>query len=364
MKFGARTIKTGLSVAIVLLIAEAFQFQQIVVPALAASLALLPSVYQTGLRLIEEMKGNLIGALLAVGSLLLTPNPTPIAIGFVIIIAISILLFLNLESTTRTVILTTILIMEGASQSDMPIWRFAGERYLLIMMGVTVALLVNALLLPPRYERKLEQQVTDVFQMVVRIARLFAETDGGRSSFESLADTKKMHNESKQTYAYFEEEIKANRWLEKKKAPIYRRAVLKSKMIETNRAALHVIEKLDHDFHTIEQLPTELRDELYRHIRHLLRRHERLFSAYELENEHIIDREEDLIHENFDFAKLMIEKMRAEEEELILTVVPLVATMTDWVKAMNELERYLVTEMKKHGDNLKVEPRKRWFFED
>ncbi|MBR3061777.1 MAG: FUSC family protein [Exiguobacterium sp.] len=363
MKFGARTIKTGLSVAIVLLIAEAFQFQQIVVPALAASLALLPSVYQTGLRLIEEMKGNLIGALLSVGFLLFTPNPTPIAIGFVIIIAISILLFLNLESTTRTVILTTILIMEGASQSDMPVWVFAGERYLLIMMGITVALIVNALLFPPRYERKLEAQITDTCHMIVRIARLFAETEGGRSSFDSLPETKKLHSDSEQTYAYFEEEIKANRWLEKK-TPIFRRAVLKSKMIETNRAALHVIEKLDHDFHTIEQLPPQLSEELYRHMRHLLRRHERLFSAYELENEHLIDREEDLIHENFDFAKLMIEKMREEEEELILTVVPLVATMTDWVKAMNELERYLFTEMKKHGDNLKVEPRKKWFFED
>ncbi|MBR2077570.1 MAG: hypothetical protein IJ878_09410, partial [Exiguobacterium sp.] len=199
--------------------------------------------------------------------------------------------------------------------------------------------------------------------MIVRIARLFAETEGGRSSFDSLPETKKLHSDSEQTYAYFEEEIKANRWLEKK-TPIFRRAVLKSKMIETNRAALHVIEKLDHDFHTIEQLPPQLSEELYRHMRHLLRRHERLFSAYELENEHLIDREEDLIHENFDFAKLMIEKMREEEEELILTVVPLVATMTDWVKAMNELERYLFTEMKKHGDNLKVEPRKKWFFED
>ncbi|KDN58592.1 MULTISPECIES: FUSC family protein [Exiguobacterium] len=363
MRFGARTIKTGISVALVLLIAEAFQFQQIVVPALAASLALLPSVYQTGLRFLEEMKGNLIGALLAVFSLLLTPNPTPIAIGVVIIIAISILLFLNLESTTRTVILTTILIMEGASQSDMPIWMFAGERYLLIMMGITVALLVNALLFPPRYERKLEDEITTVFQMAVRIARLFSETDGGRSSFESLEETKKKHRGSKTTYDFFEEEIKANRWLEKK-TPIYRRAVLKSKMIDTNSAAIHVLDKLHDDFLTLEHLPPQLEEELLRHVRHLLRRHERLFSAYELENEHIIDREEDLIHENFDFAKLMIEKMRDEEEDLILTVVPLVATMTDWVKAMNELERYLITEMKKHGDNLKVEPRKKWFFED
>lgn len=66
MKLGARILKTGIAIVLALLLARLLQLPSPVFAGIAAIFAVQPTIYQSYLSIIEQVQGNLIGAITAV----------------------------------------------------------------------------------------------------------------------------------------------------------------------------------------------------------------------------------------------------------------------------------------------------------
>ena len=87
MKLGARIFKTGVAIVFSLFIAELLQLPSPVFAGIAAIFAIQPSIYRSYKTAMEQVQGNLIGAIIAVIFSLAFGNDY-IIVGFAAIITI------------------------------------------------------------------------------------------------------------------------------------------------------------------------------------------------------------------------------------------------------------------------------------
>ena len=66
MKLGARIVKTGVAIVLALFIAELLGLPNPVFAGIAAIFAIQPSIYRSYLTIIEQIQGNVIGAVIAI----------------------------------------------------------------------------------------------------------------------------------------------------------------------------------------------------------------------------------------------------------------------------------------------------------
>ena len=157
MKLGARILKTGIATVLSLLIAQSIELPSPVFAGIAAIFAVQPTIYRSYLSIIEQIQGNILGALIAMISVLLFGNNVFI-IGLAAIIVIAFHLKLKLENAIGLSLVTLVAIME--TPGDIFI-QFAIIRFLTIMLGVLSAFIVNLVFLPPKYEQKLYFKISE-----------------------------------------------------------------------------------------------------------------------------------------------------------------------------------------------------------
>lgn len=166
MKIGARVIKTGLAVMVALYVSVALGFAMPVFAAIAAVISIQPSVYRSITTFIEQIKANVIGAIIAIGLAFLLGN-SALIVGVAVIVVIFVNLLLKYEKSISISVLTAIAIMEGANGS---FYEYALQRFTLIIIGMLAATLINALFMPPRHEGKISsliQQTNDQLTLLL-----------------------------------------------------------------------------------------------------------------------------------------------------------------------------------------------------
>lgn len=157
MKIGARTLKTGIAVALSLAIPAFLNFPSgSVLAAISAIFALQPSVKRSINTLKDRIIANLIGALVAIFITLSIGNHF-IVVGLAACLLIAILNQLNLSNVIGLATVTLIVIMQTSEDNFI---LYASIRVAATIMGVFIAFLVNTILFPPKYEEKL-YHVTD-----------------------------------------------------------------------------------------------------------------------------------------------------------------------------------------------------------
>ncbi len=111
MKLGARIFKTGIAIVFALFLAEVLQMPHPLFAGIAAIFAIQPSIYRSYLTIIEQIQGNVIGAVVAVLFVLLFGNQL-VFIGLAAVIIILIMIKLGLEKSISMALVVMISIME------------------------------------------------------------------------------------------------------------------------------------------------------------------------------------------------------------------------------------------------------------
>ncbi|MBO1910048.1 FUSC family protein, partial [Microvirga sp. 3-52] len=111
MRLGARIIKTGVAIVLALFIAELLQLPQTVFAGIAAIFAIQPSIYRSYLRIVEQIQGNVIGAVIAIIFVLIFGHQL-VVIGLAAVIIILIMNKLKLEASISMALVMMIAIME------------------------------------------------------------------------------------------------------------------------------------------------------------------------------------------------------------------------------------------------------------
>jgi uncharacterized membrane protein YgaE (UPF0421/DUF939 family) len=274
MKLGARILKTGIAIVLSLYLAQLMHSPSPVFAGIAAIFAIQPTIYRSYLTIIEQIQGNIIGAVLAVIFVLLLGNHF-IVIGLAAIIVIGINLKLKLEKTIGLSLVTLISIMETTSGHFIP---FAGIRFSTIMIGVFSAFIVNLIFMPPKYETKLYTRISNTTEEIIRWIRLSARQDFDHQLLK--ADIGKLKDNimvTSQLYSMFKEE---RSYFKKNSLEKSRKLVVFRQMIITNKKALDTLKRLHRFENEVLQLPEDFRQSVQEQLDCLIYHHEQLMLKF------------------------------------------------------------------------------------
>lgn len=273
MKLGARILKTGIAIILSLYLGQLLHSPSPVFAGIAAIFAIQPTIYRSYLTIIEQIQGNIIGAILAVIFVLLLGNHI-IVIGLAAIIVIILNLKLKLGNTIGLSLVTLISIMETQSGDFI---HFAGIRFTTIMIGVFSAFIVNLVFMPPKYENKLYFKIVDTTEEIIKWIRLSTRHDYDHYLLKTdITKFKDSIQVMGQFYSMYKEErsyFKKNNPEKSRKLVIYRQLNITAKKALDTLKRLHRFEnellQLPEDYtHTIQE---QLDSLIYHHEQVLLR---------------------------------------------------------------------------------------------
>ncbi|TQS74955.1 aromatic acid exporter family protein [Ornithinibacillus gellani] len=153
---GPRMMKTGLAVALSILITESLNYQLGMVAVITAVVAMQPSIMRSITHIKETFLSTLIGIVFALAGAY-TIGLHPASIGITVILAIAVNIKLGWVKTVNITILTIAIIMMSGDQTiDL---MYMVHRLSLILIGISSAFVINALILPPNHQKILYDMV-------------------------------------------------------------------------------------------------------------------------------------------------------------------------------------------------------------
>ncbi|AIE59155.1 FUSC family protein [Bacillus methanolicus] len=272
MKLGARIFKTGIAIILALFLAKMFGLKSPVFAGIAAIFAVQPTIYRSYLSIIEQIQGNIIGAITAVFFVLLLGNDFLI-VGLAAIIVITINLKLKIENTISLSLVTLIAIMENPGGDFI---EFALLRFSTIMLGILSAFIVNLVFLPPKYENKLYYKITKITEEITKWIRLrhASEYTLLKNGIEKIKeDMIKLD----QLYLMYKEErnyFKRNDLAKSRKLVIYRQ------MISAVKKSLETLKKLHRFENEFFEMPTSFQEVIQEQLDCLINHHEQLLLKF------------------------------------------------------------------------------------
>ncbi len=143
--FGARILKTGAAVFLTMALLHAMGSSYAAFGAVAAVLAVQPSLSQARSAFLQQLVGNAVaGAVATLLGLWLPVNPLTMALGA--ILALGILVRLRLSEAAGLAVVVVLFVMDRPEHDFL---RYTLARMGTIVVGMTVGFLVNRLIRPP-----------------------------------------------------------------------------------------------------------------------------------------------------------------------------------------------------------------------
>ncbi|TXK72368.1 aromatic acid exporter family protein [Paenibacillus sp. N3.4] len=272
MVFGARVWKTGIAVALALYISAWLGFTPPVIAAVAAIFAMQPSIYRSWRYFLDQIQTNILGAALALLAGMFFSNNV-IAIGIVCILVIIVCLRMGMEETIGVTLVTVVAVMEASGE-----WQFALNRFLLSLIGIGCAFVVNVLFFPPKPKEQFAAQIQTTFQKMSLLLRtvisdeiketVFREEKGSlESGLQSLSSK----------YGLMEEEVKKLRHAGLSRV---RQLIIYKQKLQVMYKGLAVLNAVDE--HYFQSPRTEELDRYFdSHIEELIKFHEHVLLKFD-----------------------------------------------------------------------------------
>ncbi|KXH78839.1 aromatic acid exporter family protein [Sporosarcina sp. HYO08] len=354
MKLGARIFKTGIAIVFALFLATILQLPHPVFAGIAAIFAIQPSIYRSYLTIIEQIQGNIIGAVVAVTFVLLFGHQLVI-VGLAAMIIILIMLKLGLEKSISLALVMMIAIMEIQGEEFS---AFALTRFITIVIGVLASFTVNLLFMPPKYETKLFQSVQKTQDEIIRWTRL-----AGRQASEHIA-TKKSLNQLKEQlthvehlYLLFKEE---RSYFQKKHLAKARKLVIYRQMLAASRSSYDVLKRLHRFENELINLPEHFRMMVQERLDTLLTYHEQLHLKFtgKLKSEvanSSLQAEYVQRHEVLEIFAKEIALAKEEEEFSAYHLLHILSSILNYEEQLEHLDKLIVSFQKHHYEELTQE---------
>ncbi len=184
MTLGPRVFKTGLSITIALYVCAYFELEPAIFAAVAAIFTVQPSIYKSWKQVLDQLQTNTLGAVIALAASSLFGNE-PVAIGIVAILVILICLRMKMESTIGLTLVTVLVIMSAPGDED--IW-FTVNRFILILIGMGSAFIVNITILRPKHQGMFIEKARATFDRMSLLLRTAISDEMTEKEFRKQAD--------------------------------------------------------------------------------------------------------------------------------------------------------------------------------
>ncbi|WP_199620396.1 FUSC family protein [Paenibacillus alkalitolerans] len=271
---GARVVKTGIAVALALYMTVLLGFQpgDRIIACVAAIFTLQPSVYRSWQHLLEQVQSNTLGAALALGIGYLLPV-NEIVIGLTCIVVILITIALRMENAVALTLVTVIVVLLAGSDL-----QFALHRFLLILVGIGCAFIVNAVILPPNHVKQFLEGYRSALQSLSLLLRTAVSDEMKESESKSLRE--KLNDavlKLNERYGILEEEWR--KWRRFRPQPS-RQLVVQKQMMKALTIGMEVLDSVEE--HYFSHRNRDGADRTYDEcLEELMKYHEYTFLKYE-----------------------------------------------------------------------------------
>lgn len=362
MKIGARTIKSGISILISLLLPSLLGIPDATTLAGISSLASLqPSVKGSWDTLIQRILANSVGGILAILMAYFFGNGT-LVIAISAIILISILHAIKLDRVIGLAGATLIIIM--LNQTDEIVIN-AVVRVTGTIIGVTVSFIINRIVMPPKYEEKLFRSLsfqTDELAKIIRSAlrknnqRNHVQTDLTALHKNQRAMTK-MYTHMSEEYTFGLHRLQKD----KNREFVYhstRLIVVFRQFLKADKAALDLVESFNDYEHVFNHFPETLRILTRERLETLITAHEQIISKFSgrisAENVNFIEYKtslrEQFMSEYFDIAKAEVERA-GNDYSNSNAVIHLMSDIFKYDEEVSKLNRIVRSYRTKHDSD-------------
>ena len=149
--FGARILKTGLAVGITVYLAQLFKIEPVLFAAISTVINIQPSIYMSFDNASKQILSHLLSVVIALAfGYLIGAGPVEMAIVTMLVISLN--KKLGMHQYIIMGVVAAIFVLDAPQHQFI---YYAIERSYVIFLGLAVALVVNALIAPPKYKDKL-----------------------------------------------------------------------------------------------------------------------------------------------------------------------------------------------------------------
>lgn len=158
---GPRMMKTGIAVALAILVTESYGFELGMVSVITAVVAMQPSIMRSVKHIKEVIFSTILGIAFALAGAY-TLGLHPVSIGITVILAIALSMKLRFEQSVNIMILTISIIMLSGERTINLVYLY--DRLSLIIIGISAAFLVNMFVFPPNHQKLLYAKIKTSFE--------------------------------------------------------------------------------------------------------------------------------------------------------------------------------------------------------
>ncbi|WP_110926500.1 FUSC family protein [Bacillus massiliglaciei] len=343
MKLGARILKTGIAIVLALYLSELLNMPAPVLAGIAAIFAIQPTIYRSYQTVLEQIQGNIIGAIVAVTFVLLFGNHLFI-VGLAVIIVISINLRLKMEKTIVLSIVTVIALMESQQGEFL---HFAFIRFSSVLLGILSSFVVNLVFIPPKYETRLYNRINEATEDIIKWIRISTRHASEHTFLKKDIDRLKDDlMKIEQTYSMFKEErdyFKRNRLATARKLVVYRQ------IITTTKKAFETLKRLHKFENEIHHMPETFQKDVFMHIDQLILKHERLLLQHIDKIKSIgaiSDPKEEFFHRQELLTLFFEQQKHLDDADCNIThfsarIVPLISAIIEYEEQLEHLEKLI-----------------------
>ncbi|WP_423406807.1 FUSC family protein [Heyndrickxia sp. MSNUG] len=309
---GPRVLKTGLAVVLALYITKWLGLEPPVFAAIAATFTIQPSIYRSWKQVMEQFQANTLGAIIAVSSIYLFGN-SPIVIGLVMVIVIIISLKLKMEGSISLTLITVLVMM--SSQEFQGIVA-AGNKFIIVLVGMGSAFLVNLIISPPNYNKNFSEKMDSSFRTMSLLIRTAISNELTEKTFQNQwSQLKKDVSKLEDLYKTLDEEREK---ISKLKPLDVREIVVFKQMLACLQQGLKLLDIIeDHFFQSRPEI--EETREFDHHLEELINYHEMILLKYTGKIKDID--KADLLEESGQFLEGIMEDTIYEREHKLRLVI-------------------------------------------
>lgn len=340
MKFGARILKTGLSVLLALTIASLLNFDTFFIAGIAAAISVFPSIHKSWKHLYQQILGNIIGATIAIGAFLLFGHH-PVAIAVAVVLVISTNLAFKLHDTINLSVVVVIVIMSLPMDKDYI--QFALLRVLLVIIGIFSSLIVNFLFMPPKNESSIVSSIRSLNKDIFMYLR-FLSTENKEFIVKLKGEVKKINSsikkiESKQKLFVdeYRSSFKKKTFKEKKKIIVFNQS------IATSKEELKLIKLLIDNAYLYSTVDSAVLKSIQTAVLDVCSYHEKIFFKFDkgIDSAQNIISTKDLLAKNKKLANDLVLAYKENDFEDWCDILPIINKLINVAYELDKLERYV-----------------------
>ena len=157
MKIGARIIKTGIAVTITMYICKLLNLEPAFFGAVSAVINMQPSIFLSVKTAQDQILVHILGVTtgLTFGYLV---GGNPMVMGLITILLISLHIKFNFQSSITMGIIAALFVLSSSAEQFIP---HALARSAVIFIGLSVAMITNIVLWPPRYQQQFKEKLEE-----------------------------------------------------------------------------------------------------------------------------------------------------------------------------------------------------------